>query len=368
MLGTITFAALWSAAPVGASAPVHQVTTARPRPASGATAGPLYLPPPPTRSALHPPPTGTPEEPGRVVLRVPYDATDPFLLRDGRHLLLYTTTGGIWLESLAVHIGRTLQSLSRTQPVLSHLPPWVGGLVWAPDVQQFAGTKRDARWGLAFTALLSGSDPPIQCIGIAFGSSPLGPFTPQRSPIVCQHNHRGSIDPRVFVDRDGRPWLVWKSDDNADPSMPGPDQGAPTGIWTQRLSTDGARLLGTPSEVFRPDRTWQDGIVESPTMVSVAGRLWLFFSGNWFNQPEYAIGVASCASPRGPCHSVGAWPLLYSNAQGSGPGEVSVYQARSGVYLLYTPSHASAPLVTPPRPVVVTRVGFSGRGPYIATW
>jgi len=50
----------------------------------------------------------------------------------------------------------------------------------------------------------------------ATATTPAGPFTPSADVLVCQTDHRGSIDPRIFIGLTGAMWLDWKSDDNAD--------------------------------------------------------------------------------------------------------------------------------------------------------
>ena len=101
-------------------------------------------------------------------------------------------------------------------------------------------------------------------------------------------------------------------------------------------------------------------------MVQVEGAYYLFYSGFWFNQPGYAIGVARCSGPLGPCHDTSPTPLLASNAQGAGPGEASVFSDPNGIWLVYAPFHSAVPLSGPPRPATVVRLGFAPTGPYVA--
>ena len=71
---------------------------------------------------------------------------------------------------------------------------------------------------LYFTAMLRGSQPAMECIGDAVGSEPNGPFRPRATPIICQWEQGGSIDPRVFTGPGGTDWMLWKSDQNIDGS------------------------------------------------------------------------------------------------------------------------------------------------------
>jgi hypothetical protein len=138
-------------------------------------------------------------------------------------------------------------------------------------------------------------------------------------------------------------------------------------MWSQALTADGLGLVGRAVAILQPDEPWQGSIVEAPDLVEVGGAYWVVYSGNWFNQPAYAIGAARCRGPQGPCADVSPVPLLASNAQGQGPGEASVLADRSGVWLLYSPvrSHVAVP-VYPPRPVFVTRLGFTPDRVYLA--
>ncbi len=157
-----------------------------------------------------PPPTATPSAPARYILTGP-DVTDPYMLEWHGTYYIYTSEGTSALN-VPVRTGPKPGRWGPPSDALPRLPSWAeGGLTWAPDVHQVAGG-----WALYFSALLRGSNPQIHCIGAAYGSSPLGPFVASAHPFVCQLDHRGSIDPRVFVDGT-RLVLLWKSDDNANP-------------------------------------------------------------------------------------------------------------------------------------------------------
>ena len=202
----------------------------------------------------------------------------------------------------------------------------------------------------------------MQCIGTATSGDPGARFDPQPEPIVCQRERLGSIDPRTFVAADGAVWLHWKSDDNADV-----DGTTTTSIYAQRLTEDGLELTGRPVRILEADQPWEGRIVEAPHMVRDAdGRHWLFYSGNWFNQPVYAIGVARCAGPAGPCRKPFDGPWLASNAQGEGPGEASLVTDGDGTtWILYSPLAQEFETVVE-RPVAMAKVVFAPDGPYLA--
>jgi hypothetical protein len=308
-----------------------------------------------------PAPSTDPEAPARMILAGPWDDTDPFMfVHQGRYYLY--TSEGTTLMNVPLRIGSRPGHWGTAVDVLPRLPAWAtGGLTWAPDVHAVSGG-----WALYFTALLKGVNPPTHCIGSAFASSPSGPFTPTDRPFICQLDHRGSIDARVLV-TGGHLVMLWKSEDNANPSVPGPDQNGRTGIYAQNLSADGRTLLGRPVKIFAPSEPWEGSIVEAPDMVEAWDTYWLFFSGNWYYSTSYGIGVAACQTPFGPCSDPYPVPFLGTNRQGAGPGEESLFEQGRDVYLLYNPFRADDPGPVIPRPVAMVRLGFRAGGPYLAT-
>ncbi len=342
-------AALWAVAVVAVVA--IQVGVGSGVKAGGASPAPVVEP-------AH---TSQPDRPGRIIL-TGADPTDPYMIKTGGRYLLYTSEGTSFLN-VPLWIGTRPGKWQKLVDALPTLPAWAhGGSTWAPDVQRVTGG-----WALYFTSLVQGVAPDMRCIGSAFSRSPLGPFVATAHPIICQVDHRGSIDPRVFVQSDHRLVMLWKSEDNANPGVPGPDQDGPTGIYAQSLSADGRTLLGQPVKILSPSEPWEGTIVEAPDMVEAWGTYWLFFSGNWFNQPAYGIGVAACQSPFGPVATTSPAPLLGSNLQGEGPGEASLFTEGSAVSLLYNPFKGNDPGPAIPRPVDMTRLGFTPQGPYLAS-
>jgi hypothetical protein len=308
-----------------------------------------------------PAPSSTPDAPARYILKGP-DVTDPYMLTWHGRYYIYTSEGTS-LMSVPVRVGNEPGHWGKAINALPQLPRWAaGGLTWAPDVHQVAGG-----WALYFTSLLRGVSPPTHCIGSAFSSSPTGPFVPVQRPFICQLDHRGSIDARVFVDG-SRLVMIWKSEDNANPYVPGPDQNGYTGIYSQYLSADGRVLLGHSTKIFGPSESWEGTIVEAPDMVEAWGTYWLFYSGNWYFSPKYGIGVAACQSPFGPCTDMSPKPFIGSNLQGLGPGEQSLFEDAGAVYLLYNPFRADDPGPVIPRPAVMARIGFTPSGPYLAAF
>jgi beta-xylosidase len=293
-----------------------------------------------------------------VLITPGLNVPNPFVTKVDGLYFMFASQGRLYVPvTLLVSSSLTNWASTALDP-LPILPKWAqSGFTWSPDVRRVG--QRYVMW---FNAALASdkASVPIKCIGAATATSVLGPYvSTERRPIVCQRSHFGSIDPRTFLDPAGHLWLIWKSDDNAEwtPSTH-------TTIYSQRLSANGLHLLGKPTALLSADRKWEKGIIEAPEMVFAGGKYWLFFSGNWFNQPSYGIGLAQCAGPAGPCKpsSPGVW--LGSNAQGSGPGEETVFFDGSRWWLLYAPAAVDHQFLTD-RPAVLARLVFGPKGPEV---
>ncbi|MBK9180937.1 MAG: family 43 glycosylhydrolase [Acidimicrobiales bacterium] len=304
-----------------------------------------------------PPAAADPDAPGRILMEGE-DMPNPFVLVEDRYYLYATQREHLGtILNVPVRTSIDLIRWDLVADALPEVPAWAEpGATWAPDVRHLP-----TGYVLWFTARLRGVQPDTKCIGVAVGAGPLGPFTARPEPIVCQRERRGSIDPRSFVAADGSLWLLWKSDDNADVAG-----AAHATIYSQRLAPDGLSLVGEPVRLLEADQAWEGRIVEAPQLVRVRDEHWLFYSGNWFNQPSYGIGVARCAGPVGPCTKPVDGPWLGSNGQGEGPGEASAFRDRDGTdHLLYAP-WAQAYRTPTVRPAVLARLAFGPFGPYLA--
>ena len=161
------------------------------------------------------------------------------------------------------------------------------------------------------------------CISAATSTQPQGPFTDtSAAPVVCQPSLGGSIDPSAFVDANGTPYLQWKTNGTND---------QPARLWSEQLAPSGTAVIGSgPSELLTADLGWEGGVIEAPDLVLTSGRYLLFYSGNNWDTANYAVGVASCSGPLGPCTEPWTQPILSGDANEVGPGGESVFFDASG--------------------------------------
>ena len=303
-------------------------------------------------------PADNPANPGAPALIPEPDQNQPdaFVFASKSGYFLYSSQTSMFTPPIVVSYSKVLGRWPSPRPAMALDPSWATpGFTWAPDVSRI-----DGRYVLYFDALANPSYPGAQgqCLGAATATKAVGPFVPTPSPLVCQPAFGGAIDPRTFVGPAGGHWLLWKSDENSD--FQGPTD--VTHLFSQRLSRNGLSVVGPQFELLSADEVWQHRIVEAPDLVEVDGTYWLFYSGGWFNKPYYAIGLARCPGPAGPCTDLSPTPWLASNTQGRGPGEESLFVDREGgTWMAYSPtallSEASV------RPVALVRVALTPAGP-----
>jgi beta-xylosidase len=256
----------------------------------------------------------------------PFDFPDPFVLTVGTTYFAYGTNSvegniGIIESTDLVHwsvVGNALPSL----------PTWATpGSTWAPAVIPIGG-----QYVLYYSTVATSTGQ--QCISEATSAQPQGPYVDTSTgPMVCQTNLGGSIDPSPFVDVNGTPYLLWKSI--------GVD-GQSDEIWSQQLNPAGTAVMGTgPTAILAATQGWEDHNVEAPDLIALAGRYFLFYSGNSWTGPNYAVGVALCAGPLGPCAKPLSQPILASGTGMLGPGGESVFADSAGQF--WIAFHAWAP-------------------------
>ncbi|HEY4032168.1 MAG TPA: family 43 glycosylhydrolase [Caulobacteraceae bacterium] len=135
-----------------------------------------------------------------------------------------------------------------------------------------------------------------------------------------------------------------------------------TRILAQPLSRDGLRLEGEPKVVLENDQAWEAHLIEGVWVTEQAGRFYLFYSGNDFSTPHYAIGAAVADHPLGPWRKTG--PLLRSCRDWTGPGHASVAPGPDGEPWLFLhafePGHVGYKAF---RALLGARLQFSPDGP-----
>jgi hypothetical protein len=244
----------------------------------------------------------------------PFDFPDPDVIMAGQMYYAYATNSVA--GNIQIAESTDLQHWTAIGNALPELPSWAkSGYTWAPSVTQIGG-----HYAMYYAVDPTGSS--TECLSVATATSPQGPFADTSSgPLECQPSLGGSIDPSVFVDTNGTPYLLWKS------GGPGTSK-----LWSEQLDPTGKSFVSgsTPTNILSPDQGWEAGTVEAPDLVDSNGRYLLFYSGNAWGTANYAVGVATCATPLGPCTDTAPTPILSSGNGMAGPGGESIFQDGQG--------------------------------------
>lgn len=287
----------------------------------------------------------------RAGLVYPFDFSDPDVILVGQTYFAYAT------NSVAGNI-QIIESTDLTHwtaigNALPSLPGWAAAnYTWAPSVAEIGGN-----FLLYYAVDVAGSG--TECISVATASQPRGPFIDtSTAPLECQRSLGGSIDPFIFIDGNGSAYLLWKS------GGPGSSK-----IWSEQLAPTGTAMApeANPTVVLVPDRAWEAGTVEAPDIITSGGRYFLFFSGSDWNTATYAVGVAICTGPLGPCSDVSPNPILSSGTGVAGPGGESVFTDAAGMHWIAFDAWVPGAVGFPnSRDLYLRRLTLSGPAPVVA--
>ncbi|MCR6485147.1 family 43 glycosylhydrolase [Amycolatopsis sp. OK19-0408] len=198
---------------------------------------------------------------------------DPNIVAFGDTYYLYPTTDGFdgwsgtkfsaWSSKDLVHW--------TDRGVILDLGPdvsWADKNAWAPTIAQ-----RGGKYYFYFCAEAK--------IGVAVSDSPTGPFVDSGKPLIARNPDGGqAIDPAVFVDPTGQPYLYW-GNGNA---------------YVVPLNDD--MVSFAPAKITR--LSGLDDFREGLFMAERNGTYYLSWSIDDTRSEDYRVGYATAASPTGP--------------------------------------------------------------------
>jgi GH43 family beta-xylosidase len=296
------------------------------------------------------------------------DHGDPFVIRYLESFYLYHTGETSGRRGISVHRSDDLVHWEFQGFALEASETgWAYSDLWAPEVVYERGTfymyvsaaprlagEPSSRWQQGQ------GDDMSRRIGVARSSTPLGPFVLDEQPLLDEW----SIDAHPFRDDDGTMWLFYnvRSDETRVDTAQG------TGTVCDRLVAMD-RLEGKPTQVTYPSQDWEGPYRdwywnEGPYVLKRRGIYYQLYSGGFYNDSSYAIGVAEARSPRGPWTKYDGNPIMRSGERIQGPGHNSfVYgpdaATRYAVYHGYVAGETG-------RKIHLDRQLWRGDGPRIA--
>ena len=175
-----------------------------------------------------------------------------------------------------------------------------GGQHWAPEVHLYNGSF------YMITTYRSAKNGHRGCV-ILKSDRPEGPFSYHSEGHVTP-NDWDCIDGTLYIDKEGKPWMVFVHEWTCRPDRVGTFAAA-------RLSEDLTRLVSEPIELFRADEpAWaRAGVTDGCFMYTTAdGQLLMLWSN--FTDDGYCVGIARSDNGRLDGHWSHDEKLLFSKA------------------------------------------------------
>ncbi len=204
---------------------------------------------------------------------LPGFTADPNIVAFGDTYYLYPTTDGFdgWSGTkFSAWSSKDLVHWTDDGVILDLGPDvsWADKNAWAPTI-----AEHDGKYYFYFCAEAK--------IGVAVSDSPTGPFVDSGKPLIASNPDGGqAIDPAVFVDHTGQPYLYW-GNGNA---------------YVVPLNDD--MVSFDPAKITR--LTGLDGFREGLFMAERKGTYYLSWSIDDTRSEDYRVGYATAPSPAGP--------------------------------------------------------------------
>jgi beta-xylosidase len=236
---------------------------------------------------------------------------DPSIVAFDDTFYIYPTTDGVadWgATSFSVLSSTNLVQWTDRGVILNVAElKWAKGHAWAPSMTRVANT-----YYFYFTA--------ENQIGVATGISPTGPFKDALEKPLIGANQYGvvSIDPHVFIDDDGTPYLYFGN----------------SGLRVGKLNPDMVSFASPPVNVT------PSGVsvtIEGSAMFKRNGTYYLQWSEGDTRQPTYRVAYARAQSPLGPFTRLAV--ILEQDTKlgilGPGGSTVLAFPSRDEFYMAY---------------------------------
>lgn len=270
---------------------------------------------------------------------------DPFVLRSGGKYYLYGTDAGS--AHLGFKVYESTDLINWSKPVGVHKggraldkeDSWGSEKFWGAEVYE-----RNGKFYMYYTV--------EEHLAIATSDSPLGPFIQKEKKPVRPHKE---IDPHLFVDDDGTAYMYYVSFENKS-----------NDIYVVEMEDDWI----TPKEETKTRCIWFTDpwehadpnyakwpVTEGSAVLKHKGVYYLFYTGNHFLSPKYAVGYATATSPFGPWKKFKGNPVLSETDKLRGTGHNSFVRAPNDELIMVYHSHKD-PTTVHPRKMAIDRGKF----------
>jgi len=190
---------------------------------------------------------------------------------------------------------------------------------WAKD--DFSGPSifkvHGDRYNLYYTA--THKDTNRLSLGVAWSDTITGPYTSDTDPLETKFSLNtlgGFKDPTFFYDdTSDTNFLVYNN--NAGTLL------GQRKIYIQNLTMDGRKTIGEPREILKTSVKWEEGIIESASLIKRNGWYYLFYSAAGKSSGNNVVAVARADDVFGP-YMKAAEPVMRGNEKFIDTGSTSV--------------------------------------------
>jgi len=199
------------------------------------------------------------------------------------------------------------------QGALDTRPAWARDDFQGPGIYKVHGD----RYNLYFAA--KHKDTNRLSLGVAWSDSITGPYTSEADPLETKFSLNtlgGFADPAFFYDdTTDTNFLVYNN--NAGTIL------GQRKIYIQNLTMDGLKTVGEPREILKTSVKWEEGVIESSSLIKRNGWYYLFYSAADKHSGNNVIGVARADEVFGPYMKM-AGPVMSGSEKFLDTGSTSV--------------------------------------------
>jgi len=196
---------------------------------------------------------------------------------------------------------------------LDTMPAWAKSTFSGPGIYKVHGD----RYNLYYAA--KHKDTNRLSLGVAWSDSITGPFESDPEPLETKFSLNtlgGFTEPAFFYDDvTDTNFLVYNN--NAGTLL------GQRKIYIQNLTTDGRKTVGVPREILKTSVKWEEGVIESASLVKRNGWYYLFYSAAGKASGNNVIGVARADDVFGPYMKM-AGPVMSGSEKFLDTGSTSV--------------------------------------------
>lgn len=211
------------------------------------------------------------------------------------------------------------------------LDDWIGfdGTELRPNIWAAEAVAHDGRFYYFFAGHGMGQSD-RRLVGVSVSDDVDGTFQPHAHPLW--EDEYTWIDPHLFHDTDGTPWLLVTNDSKD--AFDGKAR-----LYVVELEPDLSALKGELVFLTQPDQPWEYSWQEGPSVILHKDMYYMTWSSHLYASDNYSVGYATAPHPTGPWTKAPENPILSQRIESpahighAGPGHNSFAWSPDGTEL-----------------------------------